>query len=191
MVVFRLTSPKQKTMKNLKSLLLAVPLTIFSLLNCGCNKDTTNDKLRDVTVTGNVSGAFSQAINFTLVSGNSNSGIGLSASRSSTLNKLSINIIGGGTWGLILGADATSIAVGSYSLGTGFSTYYNTGAGASQFVANAGTLQITSAESTSPLGTANDRYISGTFNATMINSDVPPAQIGVNGTFTNVFVTGP
>lgn len=177
-------------MKNFKLLLVVVPFIIILILNSGCNKDTTNDQLRDVTVTGNVSGAFSQAINFTLVSGNSNGGIGLSASRSSTLNKLSINIVGGGTWGLVLGADATSIAVGSYSLGTGFSTYYNTSAGASQFIANAGTLQITSVESTSPLGTANDRYISGTFNATMINSDIPPSQIGVNGTFTNVFVSG-
>lgn len=177
--------------KNLLTFALFLFLVnLFVVSSCNDDDDDDNTTIRSVEFTANVTGDFTQSIDVTILptSGQSSS-VGF---YTTTSNAFGINFIEGTNWFVnLLTYDATGINTGSYNLAdpAGSSVYYNIASGAaSGFYSTSGTLNITNVESTSPLGKATDRYVTGNFNAVFTTDDVPPQTVTVNGTFKDVFV---
>ncbi len=176
--------------KNLLTFALFLFLAnLFMVSSCNNDDDDDDTTIRSVEFTANVTGDFTQSIDVTI---QPNGQIGAVGSYNTVNNALGINFIEGATWFInLLTFNATEINTGTYSLAdpAQSSVYFNSGAGvASGFYSASGNLNITKSESTSPIGKATDRYVSGNFNGVFTTEDDPPKTVTINGTFEDVYI---
>ncbi|MCF8365514.1 MAG: hypothetical protein K9H16_07025 [Bacteroidales bacterium] len=149
------------------------------------NDDNNNNALPDAVFSLNVSGAESYTFNFTLpknlASDNAINGSHQTSTKMLSMMASSLPI----TWQYGLIADMNSMAKGTYNLKPGMSSFTSPSQTTGYFAVS-GTITINKAELYQSVSSIEDWFIDGTFSGTYQDTNTPPNEVTITGSFSGV-----
>jgi hypothetical protein len=175
-----------------KATLTFMVLTACSLFIVACAKsdkdddnNNNNNKIPDAVFSMSVSGTESHSFSFTLDKGTATDHA-INGSHLSSQQLLSVGAMTmPPTWMYNLVADVNTLATGTYNIKVQTSAFSNPSQ-TNAYLAVSGTVTITKAELYQGVSSIKDYYIDGTFSGTYEDTNTPPNQITVTGSFSGV-----
>ncbi len=171
----------------MKSFLFLLPVLLFSITSCKTEAPTGEDPLPDLEFNLSVTGAETHDISFVLPGNMADTRAG-NGSYNSPSGIFVMTFLEANVWQFGMQCMPGGVKVGTFDL-SGGSSFGNI-SGGTGYTAVSGTLTITEADLYqnvgSSIGGADDYFISGRFEADMEDTNNPPNQIRVQGTFKGV-----
>ena len=181
-------------MKTRNKFLMLVALPLLLIIFTSCKKDnddpTEPDKLPDAEFNATTSGDESETYSFTLPEGRA----GTYAINGSHLSSLDIfqmtamELPAG--WQMSFSVTMDNFGTGTYQLNQGqtdMGTYHNDATGKT-YISTSGTINITKADQYLEAGAQDGYYIEGNFTMQGIDSETPPNQVTVSGSFKGIYI---
>jgi hypothetical protein len=176
-----------------KTTFILLLMALSGILSTSCNKDEDNDDnnnnnnstIPDAVFSMDVSGAESHTFNFTLpanvATSNSINGSHLSSQQLLSIVATTLPV----TWQYGLIADVNALAEDTYDFKVGMSAF-TPPSQTTAYIAVSGTLTITKATLYQSFSSIEDWFIDGTFSGVYQDSNTPPNEVTISGSFSGV-----
>lgn len=175
-----------------KTAFIILALAMAGLLFSFCSNDdddddnnNNNSKIPDAVFNLNVSGAESHTFDFTLP-GNVASDYAANGSHLSSQNMLSVMAASLPiTWQYNLVADVTSLENGTYNLKAGMSAF-TPPSQTTAYLCVSGTVTLSKTDLYQSVSSVEDWFVDGTFTGIYQDTNNPPNQVTISGSFSGI-----